>query len=84
MPDFKVLGNVLAAAGSRKSRRRRKARLCRLNVYISSDMHSQAGSGLRRWATFIDTFFRASTSEWFREEEKKRAQMPERGLPKNH
>jgi uncharacterized LabA/DUF88 family protein len=54
--DFKALGQLLSAAAAEVVDKDAKPDFVGLNVYISSDMNSQAEAGLRKWASFVDTF----------------------------
>ena len=54
--DFKALGNILSKAAVAEIDSDTSADFVGMNVYISSDMNSQAEAGMRRWATFVDTF----------------------------
>lgn len=54
--DFKILGGILSTAAVGVVDKTATPDFCGLNVYISSDMNSQAEAGLRRWATVVDKF----------------------------
>ena len=54
--DFKALGKVLADAAVEVVEKGSKADFAGMNLYISSDMASQAEAGMRKWASFVDTF----------------------------
>jgi uncharacterized LabA/DUF88 family protein len=54
--DFKILGKVLSECAVEVIDKTAKADFVGLNLYISSDMNSQAEAGMRKWASFVDTF----------------------------
>jgi len=77
--DFKLLGNVLAAAAVEKVEQGAKPDFAGLNLYISSDMQSQAEAGLRRWAAFVDTFSGVNVRLVPRKKEKEGPKCPNEG-----
>jgi uncharacterized LabA/DUF88 family protein len=74
--DFKKLGHVLAKSAVEEVEKGAIPDFAGMNVYVSSDMNSQAEAGLRRWATFIDTFPGVNVRMVARKKEKEGPKCP--------
>lgn len=81
--NFKMLGPLLAQASMKViGEADAKAEFAGLNVYISSDMKSQAEAGLRRWAAHIDGFSGVNANLVPRRKEKEGPKCPNKDCRK--
>ena len=77
--DFKALGKVLSDAAIDVVEKGAKADFAGLNLYISSDMNSQAEAGMRKWAGFVDTFAGVNVRMVPRKKEREGPKCPNEG-----
>lgn len=80
--DIKILGHVLSQAAMEVVDQGAKSEFAGLNLYISSDMNSQAEANLRKWVNFVDTFPGVNVKMVPRKKEREGPKCPNEGCRK--